>query len=801
MAQPKKIAPRQKAAENEKNLKFSMISRLAKAMAHEYTIQGEFKLGYRNKEDISNLPAYTLVVGSQNVLTNSSDQVQIRTGYQLDGSAGSQNTYGVDSSYDFNTRSNGIQNLRKWGTTLQCRYKNPITNVISWITLLATLSASNAMNATDFWDFNTELKNLCLFVNGNNNVYEWTGAIGSYSSSTTSTITVAGSKSLASLNFYTNSANAGKMKLLIDGVTYAYTGAAGSPTNAFGQSPVNNKIVSSPTQWNSQLFTTGAAATSISAAVLKVNAANGPNYSSANFTAAIYTDNAGVPGTIVGTAVQSSVPASFSAGDFNVAFTFNITVSPATNYHFVVYSDQTSNMSVYTGTNGSAGTNLSTNSGSSWSNQNGYMNLSVTENDAATLTFTGVTPDPTGAGIAVGDAIVQLPTIGTAAITNAPLTGIDIIGTFRNQVYFGQFTNQTIYVSKVNIYSDCTMSSPRLPADGANAQLDAPPTAFIAQSDGMYVSAGRDFWYRSAFTLAADLTKEAFQFGRLKTTAGQGAVSQGYCTKVKNNIMYISYEPIINSFGPVKNILSDPQVVNVSDSIKNDINGYTYSNIAGHAYYANYFAYFSIPSLGIVRIWNVLRKYWEAPQVLPFGRFYQTGDGNLYAHSSLTDESYQCFVAGLFNDNSNPINAIAAFPYMAQEGKEAAQKAFFNKFFTEGYMSTNTNLTLGINYDFGGYSGTYAANISGANKKKTFNKITDGSLGENPLGSQPIGSILNLPATALVPKFRSINTFVAINNFEYQIVYSSNDVDQNWSLLRFGPAIGSSKDGPVEIMD
>lgn len=781
-------------------MRFTMISRLAKAMAREYTIQGSFKLGYRNKEDVSNLPAYTLVVGSQNVLTNSSDIVSVRNGYSLDGSAGNQNTYGIDSNYDFNTRVNGIQNLRKWGTTLECRYKNPVTKAISWISLMTSLSASNICNFTDFWDSVTELKNLCLFVNGGNNVYEWSGGVGSFASATANTITVSGSKTLPHLNFYSNSANQGKMQLLINGTTYKYTSAGSTPSTPFSQNPTNNKIASTPTTWNSQLFTTGAAASQITQVAIIINAAAVSNVS-ANFTGAIYTDNAGVPGTLIGS-VSASLPGAFSAGDFGMQFNFAVGVNPLTNYHFVVYSDQSANISVYTGTSGAVGTNTSTNSGATWAGQNGYLNMTVLENDISSATFVGVTPDPTGAGISVGDAVVQPPVLGVTLANGITYPfSLDLIGTQRNQVYYGSLSDQTVYISKVNIYSDCGYSSPRLPADGAVAVLDATPTAFIAQSDGMYVSAGRDFWYKSVFTLSSDNTKEYFEFNRLKTSVGQGAQSQSYITKMKNQIVYLSYEPIINSLGPVKNILSDPQVMNLSDSIKNDINGYTYNSKAGQAYYANYFVYFSIPDQSIVRIWNVLRKYWEAPQVMPVGRFYEIGDGNLYAHSALTNESYQVFVPGVFNDNGNPINAIAAFPYMSQEGGQAVQKKFFNKFFTEGYMSTNTNLTLGINYDFGGYSGTYSKIISGANPRKVFNRITDGSLGENPLGSQPIGSILNLPETALVPKFRSIDTFVPVNNFEYQVVYSSNDVDQNWSLLRFGPAISAAKDNPIEIMD
>ena len=107
-----------------------------------------------------------------------------------------------------------------------------------------------------------------------------------------------------------------------------------------------------------------------------------------------------------------------------------------------------------------------------------------------------------------------------------------------------------------------------------------------------------------------------------------------------------------------------------------------------------------------------------------------------------------------------------------------------------------------VNYDFGGFTGTYTAQISGnqgsANGKRTiFNKVTDGSLGQNTLGSQPIGTILNLAQNN--PKFRIINTMPKLNIFEYQIVYSSNEVDQQWAVLRFGSNINTADDIPVEI--
>lgn len=766
------------------------LANIAKARARKFNIQGHFKYGYRNKEDISNLPPSVLVVGSQNVLTNAAEQIVIRNGYSLDGPAGNQNTYGIDSSYDFNTHFDGIRNLRKWGTTLETRYVNPVTSLVTWISLITNFSATNVVNFCDYWD---GARNTCLMVNGNNNINQWTGGMGSYLSSTSTTLTVSGTKSLSNLNFETS--NTGKMKFVVDGVTYNYTAAGISTGNAFSQGPTNNKIAMSPTQWSSQLFTTGASATQITTATVRVNAAAGSSLS-ANFVGALYTDNAGVPGTLVAT-TTTSIPGAFSLGDFSIVFTFNQTVSSATNYHFVIYCSF-GTITVYTGNTPAVGTNISINTGATWSAQNGYMFLTVVENQVGATTFVGVTPDPTGAGIVVGDAVVQSVLIGTSSVTACTLTQFDLIANFGNQIYYGAFNNQEIFISKVNNFSDCTVSIPRVVGQGANATLDAIPVAFIAQDDAMLCSAGKDYWYESKFTLSSDLSDESFEFNRLKTTTGQGAQSQALTSKTKNNIIYVSFEPIFNSLGTVQNFLNSPQAVNMSDSIKYDIDAYDFTG--GSVYYTKYYNFFTVPSMGIVRMYNIEKKYWEAPQVLPISFFYQV-DGVLYGHASLTNESYQVFVPNLYNDNNNPISAIAAFPYVSSLGGQPAQKKNFNEFYTEGYISANSNLTMTVNWDFGGFSGNLSKVISGADSRIIFNKVTDGSLGQNPLGSQPTGSILNITPQPAIPKFRVIKTFPKTNIYEYQIVYSSNDVDQNWAILRFGPAVVASNDTAVEITE
>lgn len=788
----------------KKGIALTQLSKLGKARAREFTLQDTFKLGYRNKEDISNLPPYTLVVGSQNVLTNAAEQVGIRQGYLLDGPAGNQNTYGVDSSYDFLTTIGNVQNLRKWGTNLEVRYQNPSTQAVSWINILSTLNANKIANFTNFWDLNTEVSMFALFVNGDNNVYEWSGGVASVASVTSNSITVSGSNTLAQLGFYKSSANSGKFKVVIDGITYTYTGPTSSV--AFSQAPTNNKIAVTSSQWSAQKFTTGASAFSIQSATVNVNSAS-VQINSSNFTATINADNAGVPGAILATAT-ASFPGSHSSGDFTLNFTFptsaTAVVTPATNYHLVL-SSSTGDCTVYTGASGATGTSLSTNAGVSWTAQNGYMATTITELDTSPYTFGGVTPDPTLGSITAGDAVIQLPVVGNST-TNANVAlptnfNFDLISTLSNQVWYGSLTSTIVYVSKTNNYYDTRFSTPqRLPAEGALLNLDSTCVGFSPQGTQMYVSSGTSQWWLSntfqqTVTVSTVPTPtETLYLQRLKTASGQGAQSQAFISRFKNSLAFISFEPIFNLLGLVENIQVDPQVTNISDPIKYDMDAYTFTG--GQSFYDNYFLYVTIPLMGVVRLYNCEKTYWEAPQLLPFSRFYKVGT-QLYAHDAYTNQSYEVFVG--YNDNGNPINAVAAFPYVSQEGGSIPQKKNFNKLYTEGYIAGNTTLTATINYDFGGFSGNYSVPILGSNSKIIFNRITDGSLGQNTLGTQPIGSILNLPNQPPNPKFRIINTFPRTNCWEYQVVYSSNDIDMSWQLLRFGPAVAPADDLGVEI--
>lgn len=168
------------------NSSFTQLGRLSRAKSREFIIVSEYKLGYRNREDITNLPAGVLIVGSKNVITNVSDRIQIRQGYALDG-ATSSIISSTGNSFDWITRGNGERHMRAGGLTsagndghLQYRYVDT-TNTVSWKDLVTGMTSVN-LNYTTFWRTDESLRVL-LFVDGGPYIREWNGAFANIASS------------------------------------------------------------------------------------------------------------------------------------------------------------------------------------------------------------------------------------------------------------------------------------------------------------------------------------------------------------------------------------------------------------------------------------------------------------------------------------------------------------------------------------------------------------------------------------------------------------------------------------------
>ncbi len=406
-----------------------------------------------------------------------------------------------------------------------------------------------------------------------------------------------------------------------------------------------------------------------------------------------------------------------------------------------------------------------------------------------TTTLTGVTPDPTGGGHSAGDIAHQQ--MRTNADQPSSSFNAELISVLNNQIWVGNTKNRQVFVSKNTDFTDYTFSSPRLPGEGALLTLDNAPTGFQPLDETMVISAGKDDYYNSSFTLSDDMTKEVLEIKKMKTAPQEAAISQGAMAKMKNAVIMLTNEPTLDSLGRIENI-DNNQSKPLSDPVKSLFDRLTFTN--AHIQFFENNIYIAVPSETLVLVYNLEQGFWEAPQVLPVRRFAII-NGELYGHSSTVPETYKLFDGR--NDNGKAISANARFSYQ-NFGRRAWQKSF-DEMFTEGFISSNTELTLTIKYDYKGATSIQEYIIDGEDTDIIVNTDDLSSLGKNSLGKKALGGSFDILTDVIPPKFRVIHTMDKQDFYEFQVEYSSSDIDFNWELLAFGPNVKLSKSDNISI--
>lgn len=498
-----------------------------------------------------------------------------------------------------------------------------------------------------------------------------------------------------------------------------------------------------------------------------------------------------------------------------VAYNFTSWWNTTENLRECLFVNGTSNIFKWNGATAeiaSSTANTITKTGTtSWADAGFYTagNKSVVINGTAyaytggetTTTLTGVSPDPTGE--AIGSVVHQaVVTTANSTMTTIPATFPNgLISTLNNQVFVGALTSSVLYISKVNSFTDYSQSTPRQSGDGAVLILDDQLVAFDPQENFMYVSAGKDLWYNVNFSLQTStvgVTYEQVNALRLKTGKRQGARSQAFVSHMKNDIITVTNEPTIDTFGRVESSLATPQTTNISDSIKLDVDSYDFSN--GSIAYHRFYIYVAVPVEGLVLVYNIATRSWESPQTIPVSRFYVV-DGELYGHGYSTSESYKLFTG--YADrvytgfSGNPISAKAVFSYQNYGSRSTFKKA--NAFYVEGYISPGTVLTAKLTYELDGCATTKSFEIDGSDTQIVCIPSADGSLGKESLGKIKLGGYFTAPLTGLPPKFRTEKTFNNTDFFEVSPSFETLGVDQRYELIAFGLNASGSSNEPTQI--
>lgn len=398
--------------------------------------------------------------------------------------------------------------------------------------------------------------------------------------------------------------------------------------------------------------------------------------------------------------------------------------------------------------------------------------------------FTGVTPDPTGGEHEVGDLIYQ-KVVTTSSITNVPATfSFEGISNVDNQIYYGNSTNNNIYISNVNNYASCAFSTPRTVGQGAIMTLRAPWVGFEPQEDAMYITAGKSQWYYTEKKLATDGSNEAFTVKPLKTSAKQAALSQEAITHDRNSIVMLTNETRLVTLGRTLNIFGTPMMTDYSYPIAKDFNLYDFTD-ASLAYWKSY-VLVAIPRESK---WLILNQtdpsnvFWEAPQTGAFSGF-SIIDGDLYAHGYNVPETYKLFDGG--TDNGHPILSRATFSYY-DYGSRSLTK-FFNEFWLDGYISANTIINVSYSLDLDGCTTFLSGNFYGNNSSVVCILPDKASLGKTSLGKHPLGSTINLDnPDSLPPYFNAIFVTPRHDFYRFSPSFESYGKDFQWEIVSFGP--------------
>jgi len=189
----------------------------------KYQIVDTFR-GYRTKTDKTKVSAGYLIEGSQNVLSTDGENIKIRTGYELWGAEDTSLTP-VEASTTWRTKRGDELTLRAYDDELEVYFGSAWTRIEDGWSSVDFCFPEDGSEAIGWWD-DTEKQDIILFVNGDDNIYEWSGGITTFASATANTITKQGTSAWGEEGFYTTR----DKKVKIGGTEYTYTGGEDTTT-------------------------------------------------------------------------------------------------------------------------------------------------------------------------------------------------------------------------------------------------------------------------------------------------------------------------------------------------------------------------------------------------------------------------------------------------------------------------------------------------------------------------------------------------------------------------------------------
>ena len=182
-------------------------------------------LGYVTAEDETNASTRLLVAGSKNVLIDRNRKTKTRSGFTRLG-AGNASLTPIRNSFTWHNSTGGELPLRFYDDEWEV-YLATIdgVDVDAWARFANSMDTDATPRGATVYS-TTEDLDLMILVQGDDNLYEWSGGVATIASATSNTITKNGSSTWAQNRFLTG----GTTQVTINGTVYTYTGGEGTTT-------------------------------------------------------------------------------------------------------------------------------------------------------------------------------------------------------------------------------------------------------------------------------------------------------------------------------------------------------------------------------------------------------------------------------------------------------------------------------------------------------------------------------------------------------------------------------------------
>ena len=794
-------------------------------MAEGIITQNNFQ-GYEHHDDITTQNPNTLAYGSHDVLIvgNTNNAVESRNGYTILGES-NQGSFvtPIRSKYDKYVNNSGVSfAVREYEIPSGSQAGQSCVEVFynnNWYRISQNGISGVHESYFTSWTNPDTLINELIWVNGNVNVFYWSGSISTISNLTATTITLSEVGATAAFD------TAGTIE--INGTTYTYTGKNTTQLTGLTTSPIAGGVVigdvaiqKSKTGYLQLLGNNLSTSPQLDIVSVLENHIFYGSYKSRNIyvsasknfpaqyfnTATTATfDNLIVSGTptstikkkvVINTSsvtpepIYGAVTASGSylrfTGDYDLPsrakFKVIVTsVTSGTSMTFNWWYEADYNTAYSASPNGSI-TIGPTSVGSTIPLTNGVgvfvyaLEGSSSPADTYTLEIGGA--DQYTYTVYDGETVIASGG-PTPMSTDLVYDGVTFHWNSYTGHKIGDSWTYVLYPAVTHGFLDIYYDDPRLATQGFTQAIDSPPIGFITQEKSIYINSQNGFWTQTQFQLSADLQSTTVTFEKLKSNFNSRMIRQSYVGNSLNDVLYLTIENIISSLGRIE-LIQTPQTKPISDKIKIDLKSanfipFSNGNLVGSIFLADNKLFITCPDLNTIWIYDYDKGFWQPPQNLPVSHVTTIGN-TIVGHSSIKNESYVLFNGS--NDNGLPIFSRVVFPYN-NYGERALQKSA-KSIFTEGYMNAQSDLTESVYFEYGGCKQVFTQKVD-----PIICDFTDkASLGKAPLGGR--GGLGNDPVTH-INKFRKLDSVgSSVCFYEASIVYEQTTIDAYFRLVTTG---------------